>query len=181
MHVAEEGGLALARQALQAQEYWRLKGLAADVVVWNESTTTYRDEVHGALVALLDSGSWRAWRHRPGGVFLLRGDDRPEAERLLLLSVARATLDEERGSLAQQLEQLGPAESAGATSSGGSKAGGAKAASIPATNSGETRGSRRRFSAKAASTRSRTTSSDSSCTRILMRALNLLSRRPPRL
>jgi cyclic beta-1,2-glucan synthetase len=111
VRVGSEAGLGMARQALQAQEYWRLKGLAADVVIWNESEASYRDDLQEALVALLDSGSWRAWRNRPGGVFLLRADGRPDAERLLLLAVARACLDDQRGSLAQQLEHMGPSAS----------------------------------------------------------------------
>ena len=37
--------LALARQVLQAQEYWRLKGLQADVVILNAHAIGYLDEV----------------------------------------------------------------------------------------------------------------------------------------
>jgi cyclic beta-1,2-glucan synthetase len=108
VRVTVQDGLALARQALQAQEYWRLKGLAADVVILNETAASYLDEVHAALTALLDDGSWRAWRHRPGGVYLLRGGG-SEPERLLLASVARAILSDEHGPLARQLDRVLPA------------------------------------------------------------------------
>ncbi len=60
--VVEENDLPLVRQVLQAQEYWRLKGLNADVVVLNEHPIGYLDEMHEALVALLDSGPWGAWK-----------------------------------------------------------------------------------------------------------------------
>ena len=49
-------------------------------------------------------GPWAAWKHRPGGVFLLRGDGMPEAERVLLAGRARAVLSGERGELADQLD-----------------------------------------------------------------------------
>ncbi|MBK9519952.1 MAG: carbohydrate-binding protein [Anaeromyxobacter sp.] len=109
VRVAASDGLALVRQALQAQEYWRLKGLRADVVVLNEHPVSYLDEVHAGLAGLLDDGPWRAWKHRPGGVYLLRRDRMPEAEHLLLATVARAILGDDRGGLAQQLDRPVPA------------------------------------------------------------------------
>jgi cyclic beta-1,2-glucan synthetase len=109
VRVVGDADLGLARQVLQAQEYWRLKGLSADVVLLNEHPVSYLDEMHAQLAALLDDGPWRTWKHKPGGAYLLRGDRMPEAERLLLSSVARAVLSGERGTLAQQLDRPLPA------------------------------------------------------------------------
>ena len=70
------------RQVLQAQEYWRLKGLSADVVILNEHPVELpRRDARAASTALLDRGPWGAWKRRPGGAFLLRGDGlrRPSA------------------------------------------------------------------------------------------------------
>ena len=103
MRVVEEDDLSLVRQVLRAQEYWRLKGLSADVVILNEHPVSYLDEMHEQLEGLLEKGPWAAWKHRPGGVFLLRGDGMPEAERIVLLAAARAVLSGERGELADQL------------------------------------------------------------------------------
>src|SRR6185369_6320795 len=86
----------LVRQVLQAQEYWRLKGLAADVVILNEHPVSYLDEVNAQLAGLLDDGPWSAWKHRPGGAFLLRGDRMSAAERDLLAGVARAVVADDR-------------------------------------------------------------------------------------
>jgi cyclic beta-1,2-glucan synthetase len=104
LRVVEEDDLPLVREVLQAQEYWRLKGLRADVVILNEHPVSYFDEMHGQLTALLDNGPWRAWNHQPGGAYLLRGDRMGDAERLLLLAVARAVLSGDRGDLSAQLE-----------------------------------------------------------------------------
>ncbi len=104
VRVAGEGDLPLVQEVLQAQEYWRLKGLRADVVILNEQPASYLDEMHGQLTALLDNGPWRAWRHQPGGAYLLRGDRLGDAERVLLAAVARAVLSGDRGGLAAQLE-----------------------------------------------------------------------------
>jgi cyclic beta-1,2-glucan synthetase len=107
VRVVGPDGLALARQVLQAQEYWRLKGLSADVVILNEHPVSYLDEVHAQLTALLDDGPWRTWNHRPGGAYLLRGDRMPEAERVLVAAVARAVVADDLGGLAQQLDRTG--------------------------------------------------------------------------
>ncbi len=48
VHVAGDDDLVLVRQVLQAQEYWRLKGLSADVVLLNENPTSYLDRNAGA-------------------------------------------------------------------------------------------------------------------------------------
>ena len=105
VRVVEENDIPLVRQVLQAQEYWRLKGLSADVVILNEHPVSYLDEMHVQLAALLDTGPWGAWKHRPGGVFLLRGDRMSEDERILLAAAARAILSGERGELANQLDR----------------------------------------------------------------------------
>ena len=109
VRVLGQDGHALARQILQAQEYWRLKGLSADVVILNEHPASYLDEVHAQLTALLDNGPWRTWKHRPGGAYLLRADRMPEGERHLLAAVARAVVSDDRGGLAQQLDRTAPA------------------------------------------------------------------------
>ncbi|MEO5656245.1 MAG: glucoamylase family protein, partial [Nitrospiria bacterium] len=58
VRVVDEDDLPLVRQVLQAQEYWRLKGLTADVVILNDHPVSYLNEMHAALVALVDSGPW---------------------------------------------------------------------------------------------------------------------------
>ncbi len=108
VRVVDEDDLPLVRQVLQAQEYWRMKGLSADVVIVNEHPVSYLNEMHAALVDLLESGPWGAWKHRPGGIYLLRGDGVAEAERLLLAGVARAIVSGDRGALATQLDRPYP-------------------------------------------------------------------------
>ena len=68
VQVVGADALPLARQVLQAQEYWRLKGLAADVVIVNDERAGYLDDMQTELTALLDGGPWRAWRQRSAGV-----------------------------------------------------------------------------------------------------------------
>ncbi len=97
--------LPLVRQVLQAQEYWRLKGLSADVVILNEHPVGYLDEMQAQLTAVLDDGPWSTWKHRPGGAYVLRADRMGHAERTLLETVARAILTGERGDLRTHLDR----------------------------------------------------------------------------
>ena len=95
--------LNVVRQVLEAQEYWRLKGLKADLVILNEHPVSYLDEVQSRLTSLLDDGPWRMWKHQPGGAFLLRGDAMGAAERVLFQSVAAAVIETDRGDLRAHL------------------------------------------------------------------------------
>ena len=113
LRVVEENDLPLARQVLQAQQYWRLKGMSADVVILNEHPVSYLDEMHEALVSLLASGPWSAIQHRPGGVHLLRADNLTESDRLLLGAAAAVVLSGERGELDEPARPPLPRAAAG--------------------------------------------------------------------
>jgi len=105
LRVLEDDDLSLVRQALRAQDYWRLRGLSADVVIVNEHPVGYRNEIHEQLNTLLQGGPWGAWKDRAGGAFLLTGDGMGEADRLLLMAVARAILSGDQGTLQEQLDR----------------------------------------------------------------------------
>jgi cyclic beta-1,2-glucan synthetase len=110
VRVVGDEDVLLVRQVLQAQEYWRLKGLKADVVILNEDPSSYLDEVHAQLTALLDNGPWRMWKHRSSGAYLLRGDLIGKTQRTLIRAVARAVLGGAQGDLRAQLDTPHPAQ-----------------------------------------------------------------------
>lgn len=97
--------LPLALQVLKAHEYWRLRGLTADLVFLDEHPIGYREEMHRSLATLLDAGSWTALKHRPGGVYLLRSDGMDEADQVLLSAAARVVLQGDRGGLEAQFHR----------------------------------------------------------------------------
>ena len=58
----------LVRQLVQAHAYWRLKGLAVDLVIWNEDPSGYRqvlqDQIMGLIAAVVEASLHRpARRH----------------------------------------------------------------------------------------------------------------------
>ena len=100
-----EAGPALVREVLQAQEYWRLKGLVSDTIIVNEHPPSYLDEMHGVLAGILASGPWRTSSPDSGSATLLRGDQLSREDGLLLSAVARVVLDSDLGSLGAQLDR----------------------------------------------------------------------------
>jgi cyclic beta-1,2-glucan synthetase len=108
LQVSDTAHLALVRQLLKAQEYWRVKGLRADLVILNEHAVDYLDEMQDLVTGLMQEPPWGGWIGKPGGAWLLRADGMAEADRCLLTAVARAVLPGELGDLAAQLERRAP-------------------------------------------------------------------------
>jgi cyclic beta-1,2-glucan synthetase len=103
----------LIRQLLRAQEYWRTKQLAADVIILNEKATSYTQDLQGSLEALVHGSQLRLSPDTNGGggrIVLLRTELISPQERLLLQSVARVVLLSRRGTLAEQLLRSRPEE-----------------------------------------------------------------------
>jgi cyclic beta-1,2-glucan synthetase len=90
---------------VQAHAYWRVKGLSADLVVLNGDDSTYRQPLHEEIIALVTAGSEAPMLGRPGGIFVLRVDQIPPADRALLQAVARIVLMADAGPLEEQLDQ----------------------------------------------------------------------------
>ncbi|MEP6993230.1 MAG: glucoamylase family protein [Acidobacteriota bacterium] len=99
----------IVRQLLRAHEYWRLKGLAVDLVILNESATSYAPELDSALGSLVRAGARAfgvATEHTAGEVFVLRGELLSGEERDALTTAARVVLLSRHGSLAEQVIRL---------------------------------------------------------------------------
>ena len=105
LRVSDVSGVDLFRDALRAHGYLRMKGLFFDLVVWNDDASTYRQVVHDALIGAVLTGSEAALLDRAGGVYIRRGDQISEDDRVLLQSMARVTLHEGRGRLEDQIER----------------------------------------------------------------------------
>lgn len=92
----------LVRQAVQAHSYWRYKGLAVDLVIWNEDDSVYRQTLQDVIVDIVAASSEASLIDRPGGVFIRRGEQMSDEDRALLQAVARVVLMDDRGTLAEQ-------------------------------------------------------------------------------
>jgi cyclic beta-1,2-glucan synthetase len=103
---AEDKGIV--RQLLRAQEYWRMKQLAVDLVILNEQAPSYAQDLQDLLETQLRASQSRLQHEGPessGSVFILRGDLISAEDRTLLQTAARAVLLSRRGTLAEQVER----------------------------------------------------------------------------
>jgi cyclic beta-1,2-glucan synthetase len=98
------------RQAVQAHAYWRMKGLAVDLVIWNEDDSIYRQSLQDTIMGLIAAGPEASMVDRPGGIFVRRGEQMSEEDRVLLQTVARVVLVDEAGTLLEQVDRRGRAE-----------------------------------------------------------------------
>jgi cyclic beta-1,2-glucan synthetase len=108
LRIANVEDTAIVRQLLQAMEYWRSQRLEADLVILNERTSSYVQDLQNALEALVRASQVRpplAKEPSGGRVFILRADLTPAETCARLASVARVVLSAERGELADQLNQ----------------------------------------------------------------------------
>jgi cyclic beta-1,2-glucan synthetase len=110
LQIADGANIDLVRQLVQAHAYWRLKGLAVDLVIWNEDHAGYRQQLQDQIMGLIASGIGASVIDRPGGIFVRQAEQISSEDRILFQSVARAVITDSRGTLAEQLDQRSPME-----------------------------------------------------------------------
>ena len=92
LRIADIEHLDLARQLVQAHEYWRMKQLAVDLVILNERASSYVQDLQNALETLARTGKLPPpcdVGRQQGRIFVVRADLISGETRALLASVAR--------------------------------------------------------------------------------------------
>ncbi|WDZ96714.1 glucoamylase family protein [Herbaspirillum sp. WKF16] len=111
VQIGDMASIELVRQLVQAHAYWRSKGLAVDLVIWNEDHAGYRQVLQDQILGLISSVTGAHAIDRPGGIFIRFLDQISDEDRVLFQSVARIILSDRNGSLAEQLNRREPPES----------------------------------------------------------------------
>ncbi|WMD22242.1 glucoamylase family protein [Achromobacter seleniivolatilans] len=106
LRIKDPANFELVRQMVQAHAYWRQKGVAVDLVIWNEDTGNYRQILQDRMVGLISAGVEAHIIDRPGGIFVRPGDQISEEDRILLLAVSRVSLSDALGTLSNQVNRL---------------------------------------------------------------------------
>jgi len=107
LRIGDPANIELVRQLVQAHAYWRLKGLAVDLVIWNEDHVGYRQLLNEQIMGLIAAGLEANVTDRPGGIFVRPADQISNEDRILFQTVARAILADSRGTLADQINRRG--------------------------------------------------------------------------
>ena len=107
LQIEDPANIDLVRQLVQAHAYWRLKGLAVDLVIWNEDHAGYRQLLQEQIMGLIAAGVEANVTDRPGGIFVRPADQISSEDRILLQTVARAIISDGFGPLAEQINRRG--------------------------------------------------------------------------
>ena len=104
VHLKEEDGLELAAQILQAHHFWKMKGLASDLIFLSTQKGSYQQNLHDSLRRLVETIAGPRNQEQQGEVFILSEASMCEADLILLETVARISLRSDEGSLLSQLQ-----------------------------------------------------------------------------
>ncbi|MGO9267036.1 MAG: GH36-type glycosyl hydrolase domain-containing protein [Candidatus Binataceae bacterium] len=107
----------IVRQLVRAHEYWGIKQLDVDLVILNERSASYDQDLQGSLETLVRANQSRTradGEAARGAVFVLRSDLISADVRSLLQTAARLIVWSRHGSLAEQVNRLEESLSASA-------------------------------------------------------------------
>ena len=110
LQVTDAANLNLVRQLVQAHSYWRVKGMAVDLIIWNEDHSSYRQLLHDNIMGLVAGSAEVHLLDRPGGIFIRRAEQIATEDRILLQTVARVIILDNKGTLMEQLTRRVPEE-----------------------------------------------------------------------
>jgi cellobiose phosphorylase len=103
LRISDAQKIEIVQQLIQAHSYWRMKGLAVELVILNENISIYHQSLHEQITSLISSGIEAQMLDKPGGIFVRRLEQVSQDDRILLQAVARIVLSDENGTLADQL------------------------------------------------------------------------------
>ena len=105
LRIGDAANMDLARHVVQAHAYWRLHGLAVDLVILSEDHDDHEPILHEQITKLIAACGDAGRIDQPGGIFVRPADKVSEEDGILLQTVARVAISDGDGSLAQQLER----------------------------------------------------------------------------
>ena len=105
LRIGDRSHIDLARQLLKAHAYWHMMGLAADLVIWNEDRSGYRQLLQDEIMGLISTSTMTHNLDRQGGVFVIHKDQISEDAGILVQATARAIFADEKGTFDEQLER----------------------------------------------------------------------------
>ncbi|CAN5922791.1 glucoamylase family protein [soil metagenome] len=105
VRIADIANIEILRQLVKAHAYWRLKGLSADLVVWNEDPSGYRQVLQDEIMSVIASSADSNSLDRPGGIFVRRSEQISEQDKVLIQTVARVIISDSAGTLLEQVER----------------------------------------------------------------------------
>jgi cyclic beta-1,2-glucan synthetase len=108
LRITTADDIEIVRQLLRAHEYWHIKCLAVDLLILNERSVSYAQDLQQLLEGMVRANQTLTSHDAQeieGSIYVLRADLLSTEERVLILTAARAVLVAGQGSLIEQLDK----------------------------------------------------------------------------
>ncbi|MGB3345147.1 MAG: glucoamylase family protein [Aequorivita sp.] len=102
LQILDLKNLDLVSQMIKAHGYWQLKGLAVDLVIWNEDHGSYRHELQDQILGMISAVDTLTG-HIPGKIYVKSTDQISSEDRILFESVAKIIISDSKGPLSEQI------------------------------------------------------------------------------
>jgi len=102
LQIFDPESLELVTQMIKAHTYWQLKGLAVDLVIWNEDHGSYRHVLQDQILGMITAGN-SLTHNIPGNIFVKSADQISSEDRVLFESVAKIIIRDNKGTLSEQI------------------------------------------------------------------------------
>jgi cyclic beta-1,2-glucan synthetase len=103
VRINKAADLPTVKKLIRGHEYLHYKGLRVDLVILNDTPTSYIEPLHKELETIIRTSGLQGLQDKPGGVYLRRADQIPDPDRILLHAVARVVVVCERGTFEDQI------------------------------------------------------------------------------
>ena len=103
LRIEDSENIALVKQLVQAHAYWQLKGLAVDLVIWNEDHRGYRQTLQDEILGLISANV--NLTNKAGSIFVKFSDQISHEDKILFQSVARIIISDSNGALLDQINK----------------------------------------------------------------------------
>jgi cyclic beta-1,2-glucan synthetase len=105
VRIADLANIELLKHMVRAHAYWRLKGMTADLIIWNEDASGYRQLLHEEILTAVAAYADASMLDRPGGIFVRRSEQISEQDKVLIQTVARVIVSDSAGTFADQVDR----------------------------------------------------------------------------
>ena len=110
--ITRSENISLVTTLIQAHSYWRMKGLAVDLVILNDSHEGYQQDLHNQILNRVAAGAESSLIDKNGGIYVRTSEHIAPEDLILFMSVAAIVIDDRNGELIDQLnKKVQPAQS----------------------------------------------------------------------
>jgi len=102
--ISDAKNILLVKQLIKAKGYWQIKGLAVDLIILNEDPGGYRQVLHDEILGLIAAGK-DVTSEKQGRIFVRPVDQVSTEDRILFQTVAQIVISDNKGSLADQVNE----------------------------------------------------------------------------